>query len=199
MSTPFAYIALLGWIPVVIVLFALVPARKAAATAVIGAWLLLPPFSLAIASLPDYSKSTAATVGILLGTLIFGPDRLLSFRPRWFDLPMLLWCFCGIFSSLQNGLGLYDGLSDALGQILDLGPALPVRAVVLRRPGGPAFFHHRHGRRRPLLRPPLPLRDPDEPSAHDQHLRRRDAGKEPGSAAFARMSSSTRGSSWGCG
>ena len=34
----------------------------------------------------------AATVGILLGTLIFQPNRLLEFRPQWFDLPMFCWC-----------------------------------------------------------------------------------------------------------
>jgi hypothetical protein len=116
--TLFAFIALLGWVPFVIVIFALMPARTAVATAIVGAWLLLPPFALVISSLPDYSKSTAAIVGILLGTLIFDPIRLLSFRPRWFDLPMLLFCFCGIASSLLNGLTLYDGLSDALNQFL---------------------------------------------------------------------------------
>ena len=88
-----------------LVIFALLPGRWAAAIAVIGAWLLLPPYTLAISSLPDYSKSTAAIFGMLLGTLIFYPNRLLTFRPRWFDLPMLLWCFTGIASSLQNGLG----------------------------------------------------------------------------------------------
>ena len=54
----------------------------------IGAWLLLPPYAIAIAGLPDYSKTMAASLGVVLGTLIFAPDRLLSFRPRWFDLPM---------------------------------------------------------------------------------------------------------------
>jgi hypothetical protein len=38
----------------------------------------------------------------------------LAFRPRWFDLPMLGWCLCPIASSLDNGLGIYDGLSEAL-------------------------------------------------------------------------------------
>ena len=98
----------------------------------IGAWLLLPPYALAIAGLPDYSKSTAAVLGVLLGTLIFHPDRLLAFRPRWFDLPMLLLCFCGIASSLQNDLGIYDGLSDCAGSVPHMGTALPDRAVVLR-------------------------------------------------------------------
>ena len=47
----------------------------------------------------------------MLGTLIFQPNRLLAFRPRWFDLPAVLWCFCPFISSLTNGLGVYDGLS----------------------------------------------------------------------------------------
>jgi tetratricopeptide (TPR) repeat protein len=110
----FALIALFGWIPCVMVLFVLLPARKAAATAVVGAWLLLPPIRLEIVGLPDYGKDTAAMIGIMLSTCLFNLHRLLKFRPRWFDLPMLLWCLTGIASSLQNGLGLYDGLSDAL-------------------------------------------------------------------------------------
>ena len=119
--TLFAWIALLGWVPCVIIMFALMPARTAAATAVVGAWLLLPPYALVFAGLPDYSKSTAAIAGVMLGTLIFDPVRFLSFRPRWFDLPMLLFCFCGVASSLENGLGLYDGLADALSQSLTWG------------------------------------------------------------------------------
>lgn len=119
--TLFAFIALLGWVPCVIIMFALMPARAAAATAVVGAWLLLPPFTLVFSGLPDYSKSTAAIAGVILGTLIFDPVRIMSFRPRWFDLPMLLFCFCGIASSLQNGLEFYDGLANALGQSLTWG------------------------------------------------------------------------------
>jgi len=119
--TPLAYVALLGWIPIVIFLFALIPARNAAAIAVIGGWLFLPPFTLLISSLPDYSKITAAGVGIMLGTLFFSPDRFLKFRPRWFDVPMLLWCLTGILTSIQNGLGLYDGLSNSLNQTLTWG------------------------------------------------------------------------------
>ena len=157
------YLALLGWIPAVVVMFALMPARQAAAIAVIGAWLLLPPYAIAIAGLPDYGKSMAASLGVMLGTMIFATDRILSFRPRWYDLPMAAFCLCGIVSSLHNGLGFYDGLSDALGQSPHLGIALLGRADVLRRPGGPAIFRRGHGRRRPGLRPAVPLRDADEP------------------------------------
>jgi tetratricopeptide (TPR) repeat protein len=138
--TIFAYLALVGWIPAVLVCFALLPSRSAAATAVIGAWLLLPPYVLVISSLPDYSKSTAAILGLLLGTLIFYPDRLLTFRARWFDLPMLLWCFCGVASSVQNGLGVYDGLSDSLNQVLTWGLPYLFGRIYLGDPDGLLYF-----------------------------------------------------------
>ncbi len=116
-----AFIALFGWIPGVLLMFDLLPRRLAAATAVIGAWLILPPYSLPIAGLPDYSKTTAATLGVALATLFFCPDRILMFRPRWVDLPMLLWCFSGTVSSLVNGLGPYDAFSEALSSIFTWG------------------------------------------------------------------------------
>jgi hypothetical protein len=119
--TLFALIALFGWIPFVVALYAILPRRLAATIAVIGAWLTLPPYGINIAGLPDYTKNTAATLGMMLGAFLFDPVRVTRFRPRWFDLPMLLWCSCGIASSLHNGLGLYDGLSDALTQTIAWG------------------------------------------------------------------------------
>ena len=114
----FALIALFGWIPFVVVLFAIMPVRQAAAAAVVGAWLLLPPIGLPIAGLPDFSKNSAAAIGIVLGTIVFGSSFVLRLRPRWFDLPMLLWCCTVIATSLHNGLGLYDGLAAALARVL---------------------------------------------------------------------------------
>ena len=116
--TPFALIALFGWPIAVLVMYAMMPSRQAAIVAVIGAWLVLPPYVIPISSFPDFSKNTAATIGMLLGTLFFAPERLLAFRPRWFDLPMVGWCLSGVAASLHNDLGLYDGLSDGLNQAL---------------------------------------------------------------------------------
>jgi tetratricopeptide (TPR) repeat protein len=121
--TILAYVMFFGWIPAVLAFFALLPARRAAAIAVVGAWLLLPPVTLPISHLPDYSKNTAAIYGLVLGTLLIRPDYLLAFRPRWFDLPMLLWCFCPLPTSLHNGLGWYDGLSGSLQHTVDWGLA----------------------------------------------------------------------------
>jgi len=112
----FAAIALFGWIPIVLLLFALLPARRAVVASSIAAWLLLPPTGIDLPGLPPYDKTVAATVGILLATVIFELNRLIAFRLRWFDLPMLLWCLCPLFSSISNDLGLYDGLTAAFRQ-----------------------------------------------------------------------------------
>jgi tetratricopeptide (TPR) repeat protein len=111
-----ALIAILGWAPLIVVLFALWPARRAVVVGSIAAWLILPPAQIDLPGLPDYSKTTAATAGILLGTLIFELHRLLAFRLRCLDLPMILWSLCPLISSLSNDLGLYDGLSMAFRQ-----------------------------------------------------------------------------------
>jgi len=112
----FAFIALIGAVPLTFALFALLPAQRAVVIGSIGAWLLLPPTGISLPGFPDYTKATAATIGILLGTLVFESKRLLTFRLRWFDLPMLLWCLCAFVSSVSNGLGTYDGLSSAFRQ-----------------------------------------------------------------------------------
>jgi len=113
----FATIALFGWIPVVLALFVLLPARRAMVVSSISAWLFLPPIGIDLPGLPSYDKAVATTVGILLATLIFEPNRLIAFRLRWFDLPMLLWCLCPFFSSMSNDLGVYDGLTSVFRQM----------------------------------------------------------------------------------
>jgi hypothetical protein len=113
-----ATIALFGWVPVVIVLFVLLPARRAMVASTIAAWLLLPPTGIDLPGIPPYDKSAAASTGILLATAIFEPGRLLAFRPRWFDLPMLVWCLCPFCSSISNGLGAYDGFSSVFRAIV---------------------------------------------------------------------------------
>ena len=116
-----AYIALFGWIPAAVAMFAILPSRHAAAVAAIGSWLVLPPYQIPVANFPDYSKITAASLGMVLGTLLFGFHHIITFRPRWFDLPILMWCFTGLLSCLSNGLGIYDGLSSTLDLILTWG------------------------------------------------------------------------------
>ena len=107
----FALLVLLGWAPLAMALFVVMPARRAVLVGVIAGWLLLPPGGIDFAGFPGYDKAHAASFGVLLGTVLFQTDRLLSFRPRWFDLPMILWFFCPSISSLTNGFPILEAAS----------------------------------------------------------------------------------------
>lgn len=114
-------IALIGWVPLALVLFALLPPRRALLATYIGGWLFLPLAGYEIKGLPDYDKVTATNLAALLGVLAFNTGAVLRFRPRWIDLPMAVFCLCPIASSLSNELGLYDGLSAAFRQTVTWG------------------------------------------------------------------------------
>src|SRR5262249_23708251 len=91
--------------------------RRAALIASVAGMLILPPRGgIDVPGLPPFGKETAIIAGILLGCLAFDSGRLLAFRPRWFDLPMLLFCLCPYASSISNDLVAYDGLSAAYRQ-----------------------------------------------------------------------------------
>jgi hypothetical protein len=113
----FAFLVLLGWAPLSLVLFLMLPARRAVVVGAIAGSLLMPPLAIDFAGFPPYSKSVAFSVGILLGTLFFEFDRLMRFRLRWFDLPMLLWCVSPSVSSITNGFGGLEPISTFLGQV----------------------------------------------------------------------------------
>ncbi len=113
--------AMFGWIPVVLALFALLRPRRAVIAAYIAAWLFLPMANYDVIGLPPYSKVTATGYGVLLGVFLFDSHRLFSFRPRLYDLPMLIWCVCPLATSISNNLGVYDGLSGVLSQIVEWG------------------------------------------------------------------------------
>lgn len=114
-------VALFGWIPAVLVLFTLMPARKAAAAAMVAGWLFLPLAGYNLPGMPPFTKMTATCVGVGLATLIFQPGLLMAFRPSVWDLPMAVWCVVPMASSLTNGLGPYDGFSASFAYVVDWG------------------------------------------------------------------------------
>jgi hypothetical protein len=116
-----AVIVMIGWIPAVLWMFSRWPAPKAMITSFIVAWLFLPQVGFVFRGIPDYTKMTATCYGILLATIIFDAKRFRSFRPSWVDIPILLFCSSPLLSSLANGLGVYDGLSSTLDQIVTWG------------------------------------------------------------------------------
>ena len=117
----FAHIVMIAWIPLVIGLFAVMPARRAVIASFLCAWLFLPMIGYALPGLPDYTKMSATCVGVLLGVALFDGARLLSFRPRLIDLPMAAWCVCPFASAISNGLGPYEAVSAVLANVITWG------------------------------------------------------------------------------
>ena len=110
-----AQMVLILWLPLVLVMFVVMPTRLAVVIALIASWLFLPELAFPLPRMPDYTKSTATSLAILLGALMLDPSgRIFRFKPSWVDLPIALWCIIPFFSSVSNqigGTGLYDGMS----------------------------------------------------------------------------------------
>jgi hypothetical protein len=119
--TPLVPIMMFGWIPVVFLMFWMLPPRRALLAAFILAWLFLPLADFKIPMIPSYTKMTAATLGSLIGLLIFDSRRLFDFRPSWIDLPVAVWCVARFGASMTNGYGAYDGFSQVEYTILTWG------------------------------------------------------------------------------
>ena len=117
-TSPIALIVMIAWIPVVQVLFMMMPTRRAVIAAYLGAWLFLPVVLWPLPMLPDFSKMFATSVGVLIAVTLFDPGRFGTLRPRIFDAPMLAWCVVPFFSSMTNGLGPYDGVTACMDQTI---------------------------------------------------------------------------------
>lgn len=114
----FGHVALLGWIPFLLALFAILRPRTAVLAAFVAGLLFLPIGSYQLPGLPDYDKTSAVHLGVLLGVALFDRSRLFSFRPRAIDLPMLVYCVTPCLTSVTNHLGIYDGLSASLEEAI---------------------------------------------------------------------------------
>lgn len=105
-------IAMFGWIAACVALFLKRRPQEAVVAAVIGGFLLLPAMSYDFPG-PKYTKTTSIALGLILGGWLSGQSGKYPFTPSLQDLPMLLWCFVSpVATSLLNGLGLHNGLSD---------------------------------------------------------------------------------------
>ena len=116
--TPLVPLTMYGWIPFCLVVFSVLPARRALIACFLAGWLFLPIYVYPLSGLPDYDKTFATILGVLIGVLAFNSNRLSFFQAHWTDLPIVLWCISPLFSSLDNGLGLWDGLSAVVHHVL---------------------------------------------------------------------------------
>lgn len=114
----FVPISIFGWIPVVILLFKKLESRIATATAFVAGTMFLPVAAFTLFGFRDHSKVTVICIGVLLGTYIYDRERFSKFQMQVIDIPVLMWGFAPMFSSLANGLGFYDGLSQTMYQVI---------------------------------------------------------------------------------
>lgn len=118
---PLAYLAMFGWIPTIFYLINRLKPEKAVIFAFIVAWLFLPEAGFPLIGLPDYNKTSATCYGIFIATLVSNSQVLKKYRFNWIDLPILIFCLHPAISSLDNDLGLYDGISSSLRQTVSWG------------------------------------------------------------------------------
>lgn len=114
-------IALIGWIPLALLVVGFLGVRTGIFAVFILGWLFLPVSGFEIRGLPDYDKVFATSAAALLAAVVYDGGRLARLRPRWFDLPIIAWCICPLASSLANGLGAYDGLAAVFGRCVGWG------------------------------------------------------------------------------
>jgi O-antigen ligase len=111
--SPTVPIAMFGWPLVVLVLFTLMPARRAVLVGVLVAWLFLPIAGYSLAGLPDITKMSITCLSVFIGTVVFDTSRLIRLRWSWADLAMLAWVTVPVASAVSAGYGAYEGVSAA--------------------------------------------------------------------------------------
>ena len=117
----FAAFALFAYIPFAFVLFIFLPPRRAVIYDFLVAWLFLPMSHLPLHGFTDLNKMSVACVGTLAAALVFDSPTVFSFRPKVWDIPMLVWCVCPFVSSIGNGWGPYDAFSEVAYQVTSWG------------------------------------------------------------------------------
>jgi hypothetical protein len=132
--TPYLLVA---WVLVVLGLFPAFRPHRAVIVALLLGLLLLPEVGSASATVSGirpvgisplhFTKDLTISYALLFAVVLYDPKRLLSGRPRWFDIPMMVWCVCPLASALTNdpppdgSWAVRDGLSQVLQQTVTWG------------------------------------------------------------------------------
>ena len=94
-----AYIALIAWPIVALGLASWLRVPKGIVASCVIAWLFLPQAAHDLPGPVDLSKVSMTSLSLLLGLMIFDPARFSTFRPAWFDLPIVVYILGGVGSS----------------------------------------------------------------------------------------------------
>lgn len=126
-----------GWLPLAGFLFSRFQKtpRHGVIIGYLFVWMFLPWYEYPLLGPFNYNKISAGAYGILMGTVLFQPSILKTFKWSPWDLPVTLWCIIPFFTSVSNGLGAYDGISSVIGRTTMWGfPYLMGRVYFNSRP-----------------------------------------------------------------
>ena len=116
-----ADLVMLLWLPAVVLCFSVLPPSRAVIVAYLFAWLFLPNQDYPLPGLPDYTKTTATTLGVLIGGALNAGSYFQRLQFRVIDVPVIVFCLAPFLSSTLNSLGIYDGISASLSVIASWG------------------------------------------------------------------------------
>jgi hypothetical protein len=131
-------LAILGWVPLSAVLFAVLSPVRAVTLAYLVGWLLLPVGNMEISGFWDIDKIMATNFGVIAGTLLFCPREIRAYKIHVADILLLAFCFGGFISSITNSLGMYDGASRFTYTLFRYGAPFLAGRVFLRN--GQQFY-----------------------------------------------------------
>jgi hypothetical protein len=126
-----APVVLVAWPLVALAAFFRLSAGRALIAAYLTGWLFLPHAGINTPFV-SYDKTVATSLGALLAVLFSHPQPLVKLRPKWFDLPILLFSILAPAGAiLTNNLTPYDAAAFAAGQFVTWGvPYLLGRAYL---------------------------------------------------------------------
>ncbi|MEZ6118360.1 MAG: hypothetical protein R3C28_17580 [Pirellulaceae bacterium] len=106
-----AQLALTSWFAVAVIVFSEFRGSRGIVICMVLGWLTLPCAELNVPVLPNISKAAVTALGTMLAVIILEPRMFLRLRPHWIDIPIIVYCLCGIPTALSNGLGVREGVS----------------------------------------------------------------------------------------
>lgn len=117
----FATIVLWAWLPIVMLMFRDLRGHRAMSVGYVVAWLFLPTLEIPFRGVPDYDKLSATSLGIGIASLLFDSNLWLRFKPRIWDLSLIVLILWPIASASANNLGARHAISGVLTHLVRWG------------------------------------------------------------------------------
>jgi hypothetical protein len=123
-ETTFFGIFVMATFPLIGLLFdALLPRHRAVLATLLFGFLFLPSVEIDFLEVILLNRRTYPILVVLMGVFVRDWALLVRLRPRWFDLPIIVWCLVPFASAVTNGYGAREGFSLVLYQSLRWGGA----------------------------------------------------------------------------